>query len=379
MSENTPAVPVTGEAPALPEAIEKLLVQGDLSGLSVDQRVQYYHAVCTSLELNPLTKPFDYIKLNGKLVLYAKKDCTDQLRKIRKVSIVDISSETVGDIYIVRAKAVTGDGRTDMDMGVLSLKNLQGENLANAIMKAMTKAKRRVTLSICGLGFSDETEVDTIPGAVYVPMDAETTQATSMAPPPPAPDKPDILGWLEQQAVRAGFVDLAQACTVLDYPLADVEGTEALQRALNKELKTRIDNNTPPDNPTPAGTPPTATAKPEENAAPTETAPPPVTETKAAPNYSALEQQLVKLARQVFATPGQYDDFCQVLLGCGYKNVPRTQLPLLVGVLGIMADTSAFDALCQEAFEVPYAAITTEQLPALVGLLIIKAKEAGNV
>ena len=33
----------------------------------------------------------------------------------------------------------------------------------NAKLKAITKAKRRVTLSICGLGFLDETEIETIP------------------------------------------------------------------------------------------------------------------------------------------------------------------------------------------------------------------------
>jgi hypothetical protein len=42
---------------------------------------------------------------------------------------------------------------------------------ANAIMKAVTKAKRRVTLSICGLGFLDETEVETIPEAKPVPVE----------------------------------------------------------------------------------------------------------------------------------------------------------------------------------------------------------------
>ena len=35
-------------------------------------------------------------------------------------------------------------------------------------MKAKTKAKRRVTLSICGLGILDESEADTMPGAVTV-------------------------------------------------------------------------------------------------------------------------------------------------------------------------------------------------------------------
>jgi hypothetical protein len=37
------------------------------------------------------------------------------------------------------------------------------------MMKAVTKAKRRVTLSICGLGMLDETEVDSVPGATPYP------------------------------------------------------------------------------------------------------------------------------------------------------------------------------------------------------------------
>jgi hypothetical protein len=40
---------------------------------------------------------------------------------------------------------------------------LKGDALANALMKAETKAKRRVTLSIAGLGWLDETELETIP------------------------------------------------------------------------------------------------------------------------------------------------------------------------------------------------------------------------
>ena len=51
---------------------------------------------------------------------------------------------------------------------------MNGEALANAYMKAETKAKRRVTLSICGLGMLDETEVETIPDAKQV-TDTVTT------------------------------------------------------------------------------------------------------------------------------------------------------------------------------------------------------------
>ncbi|EAH8566168.1 hypothetical protein DK611_06695 [Campylobacter coli] len=137
---------------------ELALVKGDLSKLSDVERASYVKNLCESLGLNMLTKPFEYIVLNGKLTLYANKSATDQLRQIRKVSITKTEVAQVGDIYMVTAYAATPDGRTDCDTGALNIKNLGGDNLANAIMKAITKAKRRVTLSICGLGMLDESE-----------------------------------------------------------------------------------------------------------------------------------------------------------------------------------------------------------------------------
>lgn len=145
--------------------IERVLVGGDLSLLTEPQRVAYYKTVCQTLNLNPLTKPFEYIKLNGKLVLYARKDCTDQLRHTRKVSLRITARETIEQVYIVTAQAKLPDGREDESTGAVAIQGLKGEALANAMMKAETKAKRRVTLSVCGLGMLDETEVETIPEA----------------------------------------------------------------------------------------------------------------------------------------------------------------------------------------------------------------------
>ena len=55
-------------------------------------------------------------------------------------------------------------GRIDAALGSVSIVGLRGEALSNAKMKAETKAKRRATLSICGLGFVlDETEIETVP------------------------------------------------------------------------------------------------------------------------------------------------------------------------------------------------------------------------
>lgn len=148
--------------PALPETIEKALVYGDLKDLDAAGRVSYYNAVCTSLGLNPLTKPFAYITLNGKLTLYALRDCTEQLRKIHGVSITGVTPSQVGDLIVVVVTAQDRTGRIDSSTGAVNVAGLKGENLANAMMKCETKGKRRVTLSLCGLGILDETEVDTL-------------------------------------------------------------------------------------------------------------------------------------------------------------------------------------------------------------------------
>ena len=145
--------------------IEQVLISGDLNRLTAEQRNIYYKSVCDSLGLNPLTRPFDYIVLNGKLTLYARKDCTDQLRSLRGISIRIVSRETIEGVTIVTAQATDKTGRIDESTGAVSVANLRGEALANAVMKAETKAKRRVTLSICGLGFTDESEVESIPNA----------------------------------------------------------------------------------------------------------------------------------------------------------------------------------------------------------------------
>ena len=172
--------------------IEQVLIGGDLSALKTDERLNYYNAVCASIGLNPLTKPFAYITLNGKLQLYALKDCTEQLRKIHGVSITQVDPKQIGDLLVVVASAADREGRVDSSTGAVNVKGVTGENLANAMMKCETKAKRRVTLSICGLGMLDETEVDTLrqQGVAQEPVGNQweapnPTHAASVASPTP--------------------------------------------------------------------------------------------------------------------------------------------------------------------------------------------------
>ena len=162
--------------------LERVVVGGDLSKLSSTERLLYYRQVCESIGLNPLTRPFQYITLNGRLTLYAGRDATDQLRKIHEVSITDLHAQKMDDLYVVVAKATDGKGRVDAATGAVSLAGLKGEAAANAMMKAETKAKRRVTLSLCGLGLLDESEVDSVPDATRVTVDTETGEIVTPAP-----------------------------------------------------------------------------------------------------------------------------------------------------------------------------------------------------
>jgi len=168
---------MTDKAITTTNVIEQVIIGGDLGKLTPEQRVSYYMEVCKSIGLNPMTRPFDYITLKGRLTLYARKDATEQLRRNNKVSIDKPEIRFEDDWIIVTVTGHDADGRADSDIGVVKKSDMEG-NFGNALMKAVTKAKRRLTLSICGLGFLDETEIDTIPGAkVTVQVDDDFQDA----------------------------------------------------------------------------------------------------------------------------------------------------------------------------------------------------------
>lgn len=143
-----------------PLALQSVLAEGNIAALSAPQRLQFLAAVCKSVGLNPLTRPFEFMNLQGKIVIYARRDATDQLRQKYNVSVQIVSRETIDGVHIVKARASMPNGREDEAIGAISIKSKSGDDLANALMKAETKAKRRVTLSICGLGFLDESELE---------------------------------------------------------------------------------------------------------------------------------------------------------------------------------------------------------------------------
>lgn len=163
---------------ALP--LEKILLHGDLQHLTDKEKLAYYKALCASLssrsvKMNPLARPFEYLWVDEgrpfvggnvahqpimKQILYATRNCTDQLRAIHKISVVRIKSEIQGTFCVATVEVSDRKGRTDIDTGVANSEGAVGQEFGNCVKWAVTQAKRRATLSICGLGsILDESEL----------------------------------------------------------------------------------------------------------------------------------------------------------------------------------------------------------------------------
>jgi hypothetical protein len=128
-------------------------IAGNLNKLSAEGQVKYYNALCKFTGLNPLGFPFEWITFQGKLKLYPKKECADQLRGIHKITAEIIERVFHEDIYMVRVKSTMPDGRHFESTGAVPyLKGMPALEKCKAIKVAETQAYRRGTFGLVGLG-----------------------------------------------------------------------------------------------------------------------------------------------------------------------------------------------------------------------------------
>lgn len=202
--------------------IEQVVGSGNLQSLNSEERVAYYTRTCETLGLNPVTRPLEFMVFQGKTVLYVRKDACEQLRKLHSISIQIIERVVEDGVLTVVARATTPEGRSDEEIGSVSVAGLKGEALANANMKALTKAKRRATLSICGLGYLDETDTESLP----VPLEIVPISSLMNAP----------IDHYNTLAVRARAAGFAQEVVAFldDAPVETI-------RAEYKRLKRLVD------------------------------------------------------------------------------------------------------------------------------------------
>lgn len=287
---NQQVAKLTNERAAI---LEKVAILGDLSSLSAPERMSHYLSMCEMSGTSAQNRPFEYLDLDGKLVLYATRRCTDEIRLKRHVNIEIVDRNDDGEVYAVTARAWLNDGRSDTATGavpivVQEIKEwkttnngkrypVKGENWvkvnpverANAIMKAETKAKRRVTLSLVGLGMIDESEIETIRNARRVHVDADGVIVTEIQPtaisenveePAPAPTKDDPLaaarlklwnrvgdrgyGWTKDQlaGVSGAFYKDKE---LSDLSLDQYESLYQSLTAMNPEVRVKVSEGTP--------------------------------------------------------------------------------------------------------------------------------------
>ena len=154
---------------------------GDVSSLSPEQCLKYIGAICRSVGLNALTMPIRIIEIDGRKVLYATSEAGAQLRSNHEVDIEVTERKEEHGCFITVATARLPDGRKDQSVGATPViypddrydrwkktwgphpkagQHMTGIDYANAVKKSETQAKRRVALSIVGLGILDESELD---------------------------------------------------------------------------------------------------------------------------------------------------------------------------------------------------------------------------
>lgn len=224
-----------------PAIVQSLILEGDISKMNPQQKVEYTTKLCQSLGLNVLTQPFQIIRFQGKEKLYATKDCTEQLRKVHGVSVTESTSEKLDDILIVRVKVSDKSLRTDVGTGVVVIKGLNPTDLANAYMKCETKAKRRATLSITGMGMLDESELDTMPVHTTVPIPAQEQKPTiEVSPIKTYPASEEQMVWIESLMQTTSASE--EKVIALERRIAEGLTTESAEKAIEWLKSNQINN-----------------------------------------------------------------------------------------------------------------------------------------
>jgi hypothetical protein len=143
----------------------KLVIQHDLSKLSVEQLEQYKRDVSEFIGLDPDLNGLDTIWMlneNGpgqSLVLYARRGTAEILRQVNKIEVSSLTNQEIRGSIVFTATGKNGAGRQEIATGSKDISKVNGKQLDDAIMTASTRALRRLTMQFTQLGILDESEV----------------------------------------------------------------------------------------------------------------------------------------------------------------------------------------------------------------------------
>lgn len=152
-------------------AVQRVSAAGkDTKALTQAEREATLAGLSRALGLNPLTNSVRFLPMQGGEVLYVTRQATDQIAarlRLNRETLVGPEVRDVAGTKMVFCQVRVTDlarGRSEVATATLPLRDP-----ANDLMKCETKAKRRATLSIAGLGLLTEEETETIPGVLPAP------------------------------------------------------------------------------------------------------------------------------------------------------------------------------------------------------------------
>lgn len=177
----------------------------DSRSLSPEDRAAYVAEICRALKLNPLTRPVQFLALQGREVLYLTRGATDQLAArhgLNRETLEGPDFRTIENVKVAfcKVKASLPTGRYEVATATLKM-----ASPADDLMKVETKAKRRATLSILGIGLLSEEEAESIPANER----ADARQAPQRATPAPLA-LPSDAGPSPSQATATNHCDAAE-------------------------------------------------------------------------------------------------------------------------------------------------------------------------
>lgn len=149
-------------------AVREYFRSGNVAQLRDSEKDFVLQKLCDRYGLDPILRPFDLISFQGGQKFYMTASATNQLANIKSLS------REVGEISIDEAKMLAKctvsvldpQGRKENSTGYVSVARflaptkdnpvpkrvmMEGEDLANALLKLETKTKRRATMSFFGV------------------------------------------------------------------------------------------------------------------------------------------------------------------------------------------------------------------------------------
>jgi len=215
-----------------------------LENFTEEEKVAHYSEVCEVLGLDPRKRPFEYLYVDNEyegrnLILYVTKAGSNQLRANMGIDIEPVAITIQAGVAIAVANAADKTGRTDSCVGAVTIEGLTGKSLANAVMSAETKAKRRVTISISGIGLLDETEVQDLSGTVtkVVPDAPQVSAPQLTAPATAAATTPtEVISSIDPMIIEAGRQMAQRGHETFIAPLLAAAAAEADRKPTTEEI-----------------------------------------------------------------------------------------------------------------------------------------------